>query len=91
VSQPPEPTERIYLPKASPYPALVAIGLAAVVVGLYAWWPYSVIGGFIALLSLIAWLRTNRDEIARMPRHQSTDTAPIPLAATRSPDSEGGA
>jgi hypothetical protein len=86
VSQPPEPTERIYLPKASPYPALVAIGLAAVVVGLYAWWPYSVIGAFIALPSLIAWLRTNRDEIARMPRRQSTDTAPIPLSVSPPPE-----
>ena len=38
------------------------------------------IGAFIALLSLIGWLRANRDdEIARMPRHQRTDTAPIPL------------
>src|SRR5262249_55400472 len=58
MSQPREPTERIYLPKATPYPAVFALGLAAVIVGLYAWWPYSVIGGFAALFSLIAWLRT---------------------------------
>jgi hypothetical protein len=91
VSQPPEPTESIYLPKPTLFPALVALGLAAVVVGLYSWWPYSVAGGLIALVPLIAWLRTNRDEIARMPRHQRTDTAPIPLAATRPPASERGA
>ena len=52
---------------------------------------YSVIGAFIALVSLIGWLRANRGEIARMPVHQRTDTAPIPLAATRPPSSEGGA
>jgi hypothetical protein len=80
VSQPPKPTELIYLPKASVLPALVAVGIAAVVVGLYAWWPYSVIGGLIAVVSLVIWLRTNRDEIARMPREQHTDTAPIPLS-----------
>ena len=40
------------------------------------------IGGVIALISLIAWLRTNRDEIARMPRRQHTDTAPIPLSVS---------
>jgi hypothetical protein len=91
VSQPPKPTESIYLPRPSVYPALLAFGLAAVVVGLFSWWPYSVIGGAIALVSLIAWLRTNRDEIARMPRRQHTDTAPIPLAATRPPASERGA
>jgi hypothetical protein len=86
VSQPPKPTEVIYLPKASPFPALFAVGLAALVVGLYAWWPYSLIGAAIALGSLIAWLRTNRDEIAHMPRRQSTDTAPIPLSVAPPPE-----
>jgi hypothetical protein len=82
MSQPPKPTEVIYLPGPSVYPALFALGLAAVVVGLFAWWPYSVIGGVIALFSLVAWLRTNRNEIARMPRRQHTDTAPIPLSVS---------
>jgi hypothetical protein len=91
MSQPPKATESIYLPRPSIHPALFAFGLAAVIVGLYSWWPYAVVGGLIALTSLIAWLRTNRDEIARMPRQQRTDTAPIPLAATRPPSSEGGA
>jgi hypothetical protein len=82
MSQPPKPTESIYVPRPSVYPALLAFGLSAVIVGLYAWWPYSVIGAFIALVSLIGWLRANRDEIARMPRHQRTDTAPIPLSVS---------
>ncbi|HKH40498.1 MAG TPA: hypothetical protein VKA41_01440 [Solirubrobacterales bacterium] len=82
MSQPPEPTESIYLPRPTVFPALLALGLAAVIVGLFAWWPYSVIGGFIALISLIGWLRANRDEIARMPRHQRSDTAPIPLSVS---------
>jgi hypothetical protein len=59
---------------------LFAFGFAALIVGLYAWWPYSVIGAFIALGSLIGWLRSNRSEIARLPRTQRTDTAPIPLS-----------
>jgi hypothetical protein len=82
MSQPPKPTESIYLTGPSVYPALLGFGLTAVIVGLYAWWPYSVIGGLIALVSLIGWLRTDRDEIARMPRHQQTDTAPIPLSVS---------
>ena len=82
MSQPPKPTESIYQPRPSVYPALLALGLSAVIVGLFAWWPYSVIGVFIALVSLIGWLRANRDEIARMPRHQRTDTAPIPLSVS---------
>ena len=80
MSQPPKATESIYLAGPTLFPALLALGLAAVIVGLFAWWPYSVIGGVIALVSLIGWLRTNREEIARMPRHQDTDTAPIPLS-----------
>jgi hypothetical protein len=83
MSQPPKATESIYLPRPSIHPALFAFGLAAVIVGLYSWWPYAVVGGLIALTSLIAWLRTNRDEIARMPRQQHTDTAPIPLSVSR--------
>jgi hypothetical protein len=86
MSQPEKPTEVIYLPRASVLPALFAFGFAAVIVGLFAWWPYSVIGGVIALLSLIGWLRANRAEIARMPRRQQTDTAPIPLSVPRRAD-----
>jgi hypothetical protein len=82
MSQPPKPTEVIYLSRPTVFPALLAFGLAALVVGLFAWWPYSVIGGLIAVFSLIGWLRANRDEIARMPRHQRTDTAPIPLSVS---------
>ena len=86
MSQPPEPTESIYLPRPTVHPALVAFGLAALVVGLYSWWPYAVIGGAIALVSLIGWLRRNKREISRMPRHQHTDTAPIPLSVSRPAD-----
>jgi hypothetical protein len=86
MSEPRKPTESIYLPRPSVYPVLLAFGLAAVIVGLYAWWPYSVIGAFMALGGLIGWLRANRDEIARMPRHQRTDTAPVPLTISPPPE-----
>ena len=83
MSQPEKATESIYHPLPSIQPALFAFGLAALVTGLFAWWPYAVIGGVIAVIALIAWLRTNRGEIARMPRRQRTDTAPIPLSISR--------
>jgi hypothetical protein len=82
MSQPPRATETIYLPGPSVHPALFAFGFAALIVGLFVWWPYALIGGVIALFGLIGWLRSNRDEIARMPRHQHTDTAPIPLSVS---------
>lgn len=79
MSGPPKPTELIYQSSPSVYPAIVAVGLAFVVLGVYAWWPYSVAGGLVALAGLVAWLRVNRGEIAHLPNAQSTDTAPIPL------------
>jgi hypothetical protein len=86
VSQPPKPTELIHLPRPTVMPALTAIGIAAVVVGLFSWWPYSIAGAILALVCLISWLRANREEIARMPRTQRTDTAPIPLSVSRTPE-----
>jgi hypothetical protein len=86
MAQPPEPTERIYLAKPSALPALLAAGLAGVVIGIYAWWPYSVAGALVAIVSLVAWLRQNREDIAAMPRSQHTDTAPIPLTAPQPRD-----
>jgi hypothetical protein len=86
MSQPPKPTEVIYQSRPTIFPPLLAFGLATLIVGLFSWWPYAVIGGAIAIVSLIAWLRTNSAEISRMPRHQHTDTAPIPLSIPVSPE-----
>lgn len=83
MSEPPEPTEQIYLSGASALPALLAVGFAGVVIGLYAWWPYAVIGGVVALVALVGWLRVNKREIAAMPNSQRTDTGPIPLGSSR--------
>ena len=80
MSQPPEPTELIYQSAPSVAPALFAAGLTGVIVGLFAWWPYAVIGGVVALIALVSWLRSNRREIAAMPNSQPTDTGPIPLS-----------
>ena len=56
------------------------------VVGLYAWWPYSVAGGLLAFVCLIAWLRINKREIGKMPLEQRPDTAPIPLSVSPPPE-----
>ncbi len=80
MSQPEKPTEQVYLSRPSVMPALAAAGLAATVIGLYAWWPYSLLGAVTFLYTLARWLGENRREIARMPDRQHTDTAPIPLS-----------
>jgi hypothetical protein len=86
MSQPPKPTELVFLSKPSVFPALTAVGLAAIVIGLFTWWPYSIVGAILTLMALRSWLRSNRDEIGRMPRRQRTDTAPIPLSVSRPRD-----
>ena len=80
MSQPPSQTERIYLPEPSALPVIAAAGLAGVVIGIYSWWPYGLAGAIVLVLSLVAWLRRNREDIARMPGRQPTDTAPLPLS-----------
>jgi uncharacterized membrane protein YbaN (DUF454 family) len=81
--QPPEPTELIYLPRSSWLPALTALGIAMVVLGIFTWFPYLIAGAAIALVSLWRWLRGSRDEIARLPRRQRQVTAVIPLRSGR--------
>ena len=83
MSQPPKPTERIYLSGPSWLPALTAAGIAGIVLGLFTWWPYAALGAIVALVCLVAWLRGNRAEIAEMPVSQRTDTAPIPLSGRK--------
>ena len=80
MSQPPSPTERLYLSESSWGPVLVAVGIAGVLIGLYGWWPYAVGAAFVLIFGIAGWLRGNREDIGRMPVEQHTDTAPIPLS-----------
>ena len=73
-----EPTELLYLPSPSWEPALLAAGLAGVVVSLFTWWPYGVVGAVVALAALWAWIRNARREFSRLPREQRITAAVIP-------------
>lgn len=75
----PEPTELIYLPRASWTPALLGAGLAGLIVGLFTWFPYAIIAGAVALLALRKWLKGSISDILHLPRHQQISTSPIPL------------
>jgi hypothetical protein len=81
--QPPEPTELIYLPEPSWIPAIVAAGLALVVVGLFTLWVYSVVGGVVALLALRSWIARARRDTARLPGEQRPATAVLPAVPRR--------
>lgn len=79
MSQPEKPSELIYLPAPTALPVIVAVGIALVVLGVFAWWPYAALGAILAIGAFIAWMRKNRTDIARMPREQEETPARIPL------------
>lgn len=83
----PEPTELIYLPQPSWAPVLIAVGLAIVLAGAVVAWFWSVIGAAILLGGVRAWWRTSDEEISRMRREQTVETAVIPAQPIRSPQS----
>jgi hypothetical protein len=80
-----EPTELIYLPEPSWAPALIAFGLAAVLAGIFIWWPYGVAGALVALPALWSWIRDARAGFSRLPRRQRVTTAAIPAVPLRRP------
>jgi hypothetical protein len=82
---PPPPTELVYLPDSSWLPLFTALGLALSVLGLFAWWPYGVIGAIIAVVSIIAWIRRGSAETARLPIEQRPSSAVLPATPLRRP------
>jgi hypothetical protein len=89
--QPPGPSELVYVPGPSWLPVLTATGLAGLLVGLFASWPYAVAGGILLLAALRAWVRNAGDEFARLPREQRLSSAVLPAAPLRGPGSSGEA
>ncbi len=79
----PEPSELVYVPAPSWPPALIAVGLAAVLIGLFAGWPYAVAGAILGLGALRAWARRARDERGRLPREQRVTAAVLPAVPLR--------
>ena len=80
---PPQPTELVYLPRPSWLPAFTALGIALAVVGLFAWWPYGVVGAVIALVSIVAWIRDAARATSRLPVEQQPAAAVLPAVPLR--------
>lgn len=79
----PEPTEMINAPRSSWLPMLIAAGFAGLIVGLFTWWPYAVIGAAVLVIAKIAFLRAGQRDLRRLPRSQPLSTAPIPLQKSK--------
>jgi hypothetical protein len=82
-SQPPPPTELIYVPGPSWVPAITALGLTLLAVGLFTLWVYSVVGAALALLALRSWIGRTRRDVSRLPREQRPATAVLPVVPAR--------
>jgi hypothetical protein len=59
--------EEIHLPKPSIVPMFTAIGIAVGLVGLIFSWPFVAVGGAIALISVVIWIRDVRQDIEQLP------------------------
>jgi hypothetical protein len=80
----PAPTELVYVPEPSWTPALVAFGLAGVLVGIFAGWVWMAAGAILGLLALRKWIRDVADDLRRLPRRQDPTTATLPATPMRS-------
>ncbi len=78
-----EPTELIYVPSASPAPVVVAAGITLLAAGTFMGWFLYLVGAVVLYLGASSWWRTTNDEISRMRREQTTDTAVIPAEPIR--------
>lgn len=79
----PDPSELVYVPRPSWPPVLTAVGIAGVLVGLFAGWPYAVAGGILGLAAAWSWVRRTGEEIGRLPREQRISAAVLPAIPLR--------
>lgn len=73
-----ERTELVYVPEPSWLPALIAFGLAGVLVSLFTWWPYGVVGAVLLLVGVRAWIAEATSNYSKLPRRQRVATSVIP-------------
>ncbi|MDQ6914471.1 MAG: hypothetical protein M3155_01510 [Actinomycetota bacterium] len=59
--------EEVHLPGPTPVPALMALGIAVALVGVTTTWLLSVIGGILALVCLVVWIRDVRRDVDELP------------------------
>jgi len=66
--------EEIHLPQSSIVPMFTALGITVGLVGLIFAWPFVALGGLIAFISVVIWIRDVREDIEELPsgsdRHQ---------------------
>lgn len=79
----PAPSELVYVPESSWWPALAALGLGAVIAGIFVWYPYGIFGAVVALVAIVRMLRDISSDVERLPRRQKLTTAVLPAVPPR--------
>ena len=82
-SQPPPPTELVYVAEPSWLPMLAAAGIAMILAGLFLGWVVLVIGVLFFIPALWSWIGRTRTSLARLPRRQHPVTAVLPAVPPR--------
>jgi hypothetical protein len=59
--------EEIHLPAPSLVPMFTAAGISLGLIGLIMAWPIVVVGGLIALIAIVKWIRDVRHDIEQLP------------------------
>jgi hypothetical protein len=65
--------EEIHLPGPTILPALTALGITLVLVGVTTFLVLSVIGGLVTLYAIVRWIGETRREIDELPLDAHTD------------------
>jgi len=87
---PSEPGEQIYLPSSSWAPPFFAVGVAALVCGIFAegfmlrGWAYCIVGAIFLLAALSSLVGDTIRGFFRLPRRQRVRGAVLPAATLRS-------
>jgi tetrahydromethanopterin S-methyltransferase subunit C len=59
--------EEIHLPGPTPIPALMAAGITAALIGVTVNWILTILGGILALVCLVVWIRQTRRDVEDLP------------------------
>jgi hypothetical protein len=65
--QPPPVGEEIHLPPPTVIPALTAVGITLLLVGLTTFIELTVIGGLLTVGCVVSWIKTARAELEDLP------------------------
>ena len=63
----PPPGEPVHLPGPSYLPVVTALGISIAVIGIVLSWILVAIGGVIAVVAIVRWVRETREDMAELP------------------------